>query len=66
MNYSSLELQHKYQILAQLESNLIDEGYIIDCDIENVKFDEHNRPFEQTKMGRVMLSKKAYNYQFKN
>jgi hypothetical protein len=63
MNYSSLELQH---ILAQLESNLIDEGYIISCDIEKVKFDEHNRPFEQTANGRVMLSKKAYQYQVKN
>jgi hypothetical protein len=56
MNYSNLELHHKYQILAELESNLIDEGYHIHCNIEDVKFDEYNRPYEQTQYGKVMLS----------
>lgn len=56
MNFSDLELNHEANNLAQFESNLIDAGYIIHCDIKNVELDSLNRPFEQTATGRVMLS----------
>ena len=56
MNYSQLELNHEAEVLAQFEANLIEQGYIIDCKIENVKLDSLNRPYEQTPMGKMMLS----------
>ena len=56
MNYSNLELHHEANLLAELQSNLIDSGYFIHCNIEDVKFDEYNRPYEQTQYGKVMLS----------
>lgn len=56
MNYTEAELRHEANLLAILESNLIDEGYFIHCNIEDVKFDEYDRPYEQTIYGKVMLS----------
>lgn len=58
MNYSHLELNHEAEVLAQFEANLIEQGYIIDCKIENVKLDSLNRPYQQTASGKIMLSNK--------
>jgi len=56
MNYSNLELNHEAETLAQLEFNLLQDGYLIHCNIEAVRFDDLNRPYEQTTNGRIMLS----------
>ena len=56
MNYTEAELRHEANLLAILESSLIDEGYFIHCNIEDAKFDEYDRPYEQTIYGKVMLS----------
>jgi hypothetical protein len=41
------------------------EGYILECDIKAVEFDEHNRPFYRNG-GKVMLSKRAFEYAVAN
>lgn len=41
------------------------EGYILSCDINDVEFDEHNRPFYRNG-GKIMLSKTAYQYEVAN
>lgn len=41
-------------------------GYILDCNIDEVQFDEQQRPYKQTSSGKLMLSKKSYNYNVKN
>jgi len=41
------------------------EGYILECDIKLVEFDEHNRPFYRNN-GKIMLSKRAYEYAVAN
>jgi hypothetical protein len=41
------------------------EGYILECDIKLVEFDEHNRPFYRNN-GKIMLSKRAYDYAVAN
>ena len=33
-------------------------NYIVHCSIEKIQWDEHNRPYEQTPGGRIMLSMK--------
>ena len=40
--------------------------YIVHCSLDVIQWDEHNRPYEQTENGKIMLSKKAYNYQVSN
>ena len=34
------------------------KNYIVHCPIENILFDDLNRPYEQTPLGRVYLSLK--------
>ena len=41
------------------------EGYILTCDIKDVEFDEHNRPFYRNN-GLIMLSRRAYQYEVAN
>lgn len=41
------------------------EGYIIECDIKLVEFDDNNRPFYRNN-GKIMLSKRAYEYSVAN
>lgn len=41
--------------------------YHVTCPIENVQWDEHGRPYEQTADGKFYLSKKtAYAYEVAN
>lgn len=58
MDYSSLELNHEANLLAQFEAYLIEKGYIITCKIEDIKLDSLNRPYEQTDLGKMMLPNK--------
>lgn len=58
MNYSNLELNHEANTLAQFEANLIEQGYIITCKVENIQLDSLGRPYEQTSNGKMMLSNK--------
>lgn len=58
MNYSNLELNHEANTLAQFEANLIEQGYIITCKVENIQLDSLGRPYEQTPNGKMMLSNK--------
>lgn len=41
------------------------EGYILECDIKAVEFDEYNRPFYRNN-GKIMLSKRVFEYQVSN
>lgn len=66
MNYAQGELHHEEEILVNNFFNLLENNYIVHCQMENVKFDEHNRPYEQTPNGKIYLSKRAYNYSVKN
>lgn len=35
------------------------DNYIVHCPIENIQWDDNNRPYEQTPYGKIMLSSKS-------
>jgi hypothetical protein len=41
------------------------ENYIVHCPVENIQWDEHDRPYEQTPNGKIMLSIKSGTLQTK-
>lgn len=60
-NWASIEEHPTIGCKKCLAVYLEREGYILSCDINYVEFDEHNRPFYRNG-GKIMLSKRAYEY----
>jgi hypothetical protein len=45
----------------------IEEEFILPLDMDNLRFDEHSRPYEQTSEGKLYLSRRTpYDYEIKN
>lgn len=65
-NWSEIEKHPTIGCKECLEKYLEQQGFILTCSIDDVSFDEHNRPFQQTAHGKIMLSKREFEYQVQN
>jgi hypothetical protein len=56
------------KVNAQIKiSNALEDYHVEEYSIEEIMFDEHNRPYVQSPQGRIMLSRKTpYPYEVKN
>jgi hypothetical protein len=64
-NWARIENHETIGCPSCLTAYLESKGYILTCDIKDVKFDEYNRPY-YTNDGKIMLSKTSYEYQVAN